>query len=145
MKSLCQSCTTPEDRKSYAKKKRERQKQKETGGPTGEWELFVKIWLERPDHICEGCGKKITVMTPTAFSHTIRTKEDESLRLEKENIDLECFDCHTIWDTGTWEQILGQRNFSSRMAYIKRVRPDLYARKALKIEEFTGVDITKNK
>ena len=139
----CQSCLTAEDKQwLYAKKREKAQNYKKIDRirkPTGEWELFVKIWLKRP-HECTGCEAKLYVMKAENFSHTIRKGEDESLRLEEQNIEIECMDCHQIWDTGTWDKIIKQRNFVKRMKNIKSVRADLYARKVLKIQEFTGVD-----
>ena len=149
IKSKCRDCTTPEDRAEYNAKKFEKAKQykKKTLAnqranykPTGEGELHVKLWLERP-HECTGCGVKLYVMEPTVFSHTIRKKEREDLRLEPDNFELECYDCHFIWDKGTWEQIMKQKNFTKRMEYIKVTDFDLYRRKALKIYDHTGVDI----
>jgi hypothetical protein len=146
----CRDCYPEELKIKDREKKREKAKQykkkavanqKANYKPTGEWEIFVAIWLKR-EHVCTGCGCKLHVMAPVNFSHTIRTKEDESLRHEEENIELECFDCHNVYDTGTWDEIMTKNNFNKRMEYIKQVRPDLYARKALKIQEHTGVDIT---
>lgn len=151
VKSYCRDCMPADVKQAIQDKKREKAKgyAKTTAAnaranykPTGEGELHVKLWLERP-HICTGCDEKLYIIKPSAFSHTIRKAEDESLRLVEENFELECDTCHAIWDQGKWEDIVQQKNFKKRMEYIKLVRPDLYARKALKIFEHTGLNLNE--
>lgn len=146
----CSSCLTPDDKAwLYEKKKTKAKGYNKTSRnnaiaklkPTGEGALHVKLWLSRP-HACTGCDRKLYVMEPTIFSHTIRKAEREDLILEEQNIEIECYDCHHIWDKGTWDKIMKQKNFTRRMEYIKVTDPDLYGRKALKILDYTGVDLT---
>jgi hypothetical protein len=67
---------------------------------TGEWEMFLEIWKERP-HYCvnKKCGKYLGE-EPQAifFSHRKSKGAYPELRLCKDNIDLLCPECHRLWD-----------------------------------------------
>jgi len=67
---------------------------------TGEKELFLQIWEDRP-HFCINCGKFLG-NEPKAFffSHKHSKGADPSKRLDKSNIDLLCWDCHQVRDFG---------------------------------------------
>lgn len=61
---------------------------------TGERELFLEIWEERP-HFCEKCGKFLgNIPKPEFFSHKHSKGSRPDLRLCKENIELNCRECH---------------------------------------------------
>jgi hypothetical protein len=61
---------------------------------TGERVLFLEIWSER-EHICKNCKTLLgSVPCNWMFSHKIAKGVDKSLRLDKGNIDLLCYDCH---------------------------------------------------
>lgn len=66
--------------------------------PTGEAALFKEIWEER-EHICINCkvylGEEPIVHY---FSHRLGKKAHPELRLDKDNIDLLCRDCHYARD-----------------------------------------------
>lgn len=65
---------------------------------TGERELFLKIWLERP-HYCINCGKWLGPEPKNfMFSHRVAKGVSEQQRLNPDNIDLLCFDCHFARD-----------------------------------------------
>jgi DNA-directed RNA polymerase subunit N (RpoN/RPB10) len=62
--------------------------------PTGELELFKEIWLER-EHKCIHCGKYLgDELNIQYFSHKISKGRDSKLRLDKNNIDILCCECH---------------------------------------------------
>jgi hypothetical protein len=66
---------------------------------TGEKELFLEIWEERADadgnHRCKYCDRLLGE-EPLAnyFSHRRAKSLGKKLRLNKDNIDLVCLDCH---------------------------------------------------
>lgn len=80
--------TTPIKCKRYIYKKRN----------TGERQIFLEIWKERP-HLCENCGSNLGE-TPRnyMFSHIKAKSICPSLRLDKSNIRLLCWDCHYALD-----------------------------------------------
>ena len=65
---------------------------------TGEAEMFKQIWEER-EHICINCkvylGEEPIVHY---FSHRLGKGANPELRLDKDNIDLLCRDCHYARD-----------------------------------------------
>ena len=68
--------------------------------PTGEKDLFKKLWKERP-HKCIECNAFLgPVMRPIFFSHKISKGSAPSLRLDPENIDILCVRCHHTWEFG---------------------------------------------
>lgn len=75
---------------------------------TGEREMFMEIWGERP-HYCvnKNCGKYLGE-EPKAiyFSHRKSKGAYPSLRLEKSNIDLLCETCHHEYDHGNRSKII---------------------------------------
>lgn len=82
-------------------KKRTKKKNK------GEKELFLEIWNEKA-HYCENkkCNKWLG-HEPKAifFSHRKPKSIYPELRLDKNNIDLLCQDCHWVWDFGDRKKI----------------------------------------
>lgn len=76
---------------------------------TGERELFLEIWNERP-HYCENpkCRKWLgNELKVFFFSHRKPKSKYPELRLVKSNIDLLCRDCHYREDFGekiNWEE-----------------------------------------
>ena len=83
-KKMCRYCWG----KNYAKPYRYKKK------PTGEKELFLKIWDAR-ERICVKCGDNLG-QEPLAqyFSHIKSKGSRPDLRLNPDNIELLCFDCH---------------------------------------------------
>lgn len=67
---------------------------------TGERELFLKIWNERP-HYCVKCGKWLgDEPRPVFFSHIKSKGAHPELRLDPDNIELLCSECHHIYEFG---------------------------------------------
>jgi hypothetical protein len=94
--------------------------------PTGEAVVFKEIWEER-EHTCVSCLANLgNEARAHYFSHIIKKGSNNSLRLDKNNIVLECMDCHTNWDFGTLEEKKKQLSFKSKMKYIKANAPALY-------------------
>lgn len=61
---------------------------------TGEAALFFEIWIDRP-HYCQHCGHYLGEQPKAHFFHHIKSKgAHPALRLEPENIELVCMDCH---------------------------------------------------
>ena len=72
--------------------------------PTGEREMFLKIWAVRA-HICTNCWDGLG-SEPLAqyFAHIKHKSTHAHLRLVESNIMLLCFECHRLYDQGTKEQ-----------------------------------------
>jgi hypothetical protein len=67
---------------------------------TGELDLFIEIWNERP-HYCVKCSKWLgNSLKPVFFSHIKSKGAYPELRLTKTNIELLCMDCHYIYEFG---------------------------------------------
>lgn len=105
------------------------QKVKKVAGkrkPTGEALMFKEIWEER-EHTCVSCLASLGDEAKAHyFSHIIKKGANNSLRLEKKNIMLECLECHATWDFGTIEQKKKQLSFKAKIKYIKANAPALY-------------------
>lgn len=66
--------------------------------PTGEKELFLSIWLKRP-HICENCTIYLGEEPKTFYFSHIKSKgAHPELRLDENNIELLCLECHQAWE-----------------------------------------------
>lgn len=91
--SLCKFCN--QKRLNEGKEKKPKNKINSVKRKaTGEKELFLKIWEERP-HFCVMCGKWLGHEPKTHyFSHIKAKSVHPELRLEESNIQLLCFDCH---------------------------------------------------
>lgn len=71
---------------------------------TGEAQLFYEIWQERP-HICINCKAHLGNDARTwHFSHIKPKGKYPELRLDKNNIQLLCYDCHYAYDFKTKEK-----------------------------------------
>lgn len=92
----------PEKKKPKAERKRSL--------PSGERDLFLIIWGERP-HYCTNCCAYLGD-EPRAqyFAHIIPKSRGEQYRLDKDNIRLLCFTCHRLYDQGTREQFVRRAN-----------------------------------
>ena len=68
--------------------------------PTGEREMFIEIWNERP-HICCHCKDPLG-HEPIVhyFSHIKPKGKYPELRLVKSNVELLCIECHRKYDFG---------------------------------------------
>lgn len=65
---------------------------------TGEAKMFFDIWNERP-HVCNNCGTHLGHDARTFhFSHIKPKSTYPELRLDKNNIQLLCYDCHYAYD-----------------------------------------------
>lgn len=90
--SLCKFCNTKRLNKNKEVKKQKVKLVKRKA--TGEKEMFLEIWNERP-HYCEMCGKWLGHEPKVHyFSHIKAKSVHPELRLVKSNIQLLCFDCH---------------------------------------------------
>jgi len=77
--------------------------------PTGEAVMFLKIWAERA-HICTNCGAGLGNEARTYYFSHIKSKgAHPELRLKADNIQLLCFECHSLFDTGTQKQFQERR------------------------------------
>lgn len=102
-KVLCGDCVFKNNHggKSQIEVYREREfnrKKKQVFKKTGERDLFLEIWEERP-HICTNCKEELGREPRTyMFSHIKSKGSDSSKRLSKDNIELLCFDCHFAYE-----------------------------------------------
>jgi hypothetical protein len=100
-KGVCIDCVfmNNHDGKTKQQVYKERSKPKKHK-KTGELDLFVEIWNERP-HYCVKCSKWLgSYLKPIFFSHTKSKGAYPELRLVKTNIELLCVDCHWIYEFG---------------------------------------------
>lgn len=100
-KCLCSECVYMNNHNGKTKLQVaiERQKQKKIKAKsTGERQVFLRIWSER-FHVCSNCGRLLGD-TPRSymFSHRIAKGVNEKERLNPNNIDLLCLDCHFARD-----------------------------------------------
>ena len=108
---LCYSC----NRDRIASKRKPMKKGHKT---TGEKELFLQIWSERP-HLCVNCNKDLGTEPRTFFfSHILSKGAHPEKRLLKNNIQLLCYQCHHAYDHGTKEQFL-KRSFKVQVVNLK--------------------------
>jgi DNA-directed RNA polymerase subunit RPC12/RpoP len=95
--SLCFHC----NQKRLAMKRKPWKKSHKT---TGEKDLFIEIWAERPHH-CVNCKKNLGTEPRTFFFSHIKSKgAHPEKRLDKTNIQLLCLQCHQAYDHGTQQQ-----------------------------------------
>lgn len=82
---------------------------------TGEWEMFLEIWSKTKDHYCEKCNCDLgREPKPFIFSHIVQKSKKPELRLDPDNIELLCFNCHHEYEFGTIDK-LKKMNHSQRM------------------------------
>lgn len=68
---------------------------------TGERELFLKIWEER-EHICIHCNRHLgDEPNVFYFSHIKSKGAYPELRLDPDNIELLCIECHQTYEFGS--------------------------------------------
>lgn len=96
-KWLCSECVFKLNHQGKTRvqvyKERSKPKQRKK---TGERDLFLEIWAERA-HYCVKCGKFLGhTPRPEFFSHIHSKGSRPDLRLAKENIELNCRECHYI-------------------------------------------------
>lgn len=95
-KGLCSSCMK---KRSFNLPKKTHVKSKARKA-TGERELFLKIWEER-SHYCQHCGMYLGEEPKSFyFSHIKGKGAYPELRLDPNNIELLCYECHHKWDFG---------------------------------------------
>ena len=72
--------------------------------------LFLEIWEERK-HKCDLCEKHLG-HEPLAFffSHILSKGAYPAFKLNKENIMLNCWDCHQSWDFGDPKKLKNYNN-----------------------------------
>ena len=91
--TLCQWCNNKRLKQGAAKGGPSKRRT-----PTGEAQVFLRIWEER-QHICINCQTHLG-NEPRAhyFSHIKPKSTHSELRLNPDNIQLLCFDCHQAHD-----------------------------------------------
>lgn len=103
-KHLCSECVYKNNHNGKSRYEVQREKQRNTPikknpikyrrKKTGEKELFLAIWEERK-HICNTCGRYLGEEPLVHYFSHIKSKGSHpELRLDKDNIELLCFDCH---------------------------------------------------
>jgi 5-methylcytosine-specific restriction endonuclease McrA len=98
---------TPADGEKHGKSPKNRVKWKPKS--TGERELFLFIWETRP-HYCVNCLANLGDEPRTFyFSHIKGKGAHPDQRLNQNNIQLLCFECHRAYDAGTKEQFEKRR------------------------------------
>lgn len=79
---------------------------------TGEREVFLRIWEDRP-HCCEVCRVAIAEAKAGNFSHILPKGTYPERRLDPANIALLCLDCHNAWHNKP-RAVLCDNTFGSR-------------------------------
>ena len=113
-KKLCSYCN--QKRKDEIKKTQGKKKYRYVKKPTGERELFKRIWETRP-HVCEHCHKPLDLPRVHYFAHIKGKGAYPELRLEESNIKLMCYDfinpsnsCHYLYDNGVNAQFMERKD-----------------------------------
>lgn len=109
-KGVCTECTYRKNHGGRSRQEvyrdRQRSKPLKKKKVTGEYDLFVEIWNERP-HVCANCKTKIEFRSRREFvkkfSHVKSKGAYPELRLDKNNIEINCDICHDIWEFGDRE------------------------------------------
>lgn len=71
---------------------------KKSPEPTGEAEMFKKIWEETDEHFCDNCGDGLGIdMIAWYFSHQKAKSTHNEDRLDPTNTKLNCEPCHTAY------------------------------------------------
>lgn len=85
----------PKPEKAIKEKKKYSYKKK----TTGEKEVFLKIWSERP-HFCQICFTPIGEPSPSNFMHVLAKGQNKYplFKLNPQNIILGCYECHVLFD-----------------------------------------------
>lgn len=100
---LCCACN---DLRKGKKKKKQYRRQ-----PTGELEVFMQIWKDRP-HVSEVSGKPLLPIGHPdwikQFSHILSKGAFPAFRLYKDNIKLVLPDEHQQWETGSRDTLRQQ-------------------------------------
>lgn len=77
---------------------------------TGEAKMFYEIWIERT-HICANCNCALSDEAKTwNFSHIKPKSTHPELRLDKNNIQLLCYECHYAHDFQSKEKYEKRKN-----------------------------------
>lgn len=104
-KNLCSECVfklshSGMDRVTYYRSRTTTKKRKKTG----ERDLFLKIWEER-EHVCVKCERWLGD-EPRAhfFSHITSKGANAAKRLDPENIEILCLECHQREEFGDRRQ-----------------------------------------
>lgn len=64
-----------------------------------EKDFFQEIWEDRP-HQCENCGVSLPEPARTYYFSHIKSKgAHPSLRYDKDNVQLLCYECHYAYDS----------------------------------------------
>ncbi len=102
--------------------------------PTGEKAMFEDIWAKKV-HVCESCGKHLREFNVSYFSHIIAKGIRKDLRLDPNNIVLECIDCHNTWGNGKFKDKMLQHSWERKLAYIAANDKELYAKYTFLIDK----------
>lgn len=77
---------------------------------TGEAKVFREIWETRP-HVCTNCKAYLgSEAKAIFFSHIKRKSQYPKLRLDPNNIELHCAECHIARDQGTEAKYLSRKD-----------------------------------
>lgn len=119
-KGICAECVYKKNHGGMSRQEVYKGKQKSkplhSRKVTGEYELFLEIWNERP-HVCENCGVPIFFRNRKEFvkkfSHVKSKGAYPELRLDKGNIQILCDTCHSLWEFGDREEFYNKGRHSS--------------------------------
>jgi hypothetical protein len=86
---------------------------------TGEKKMFLEIWEER-EHKCVLCDKFLG-WEPNIFyfSHILTKGAYPKFRLNKDNIMLNCMDCHIVWDNGDASKLKNHKEWKEKKEELK--------------------------
>ncbi len=76
-------------------------------------EVDEKAWDEEMWY-CWSCGRG----QPLSHSHACSRGQDKELMLDKDNIFLQCIDCHDAWENRVWKKIVKFRNLRDMLFYV---------------------------
>ncbi|MBA7611584.1 hypothetical protein ES703_18811 [subsurface metagenome] len=76
-------------------------------------EIDQKAWDEERWH-CWSCGKSQSL----THSHACSRGQNKELMLDKDNIFLQCIECHEAWENRIWNKIVNFKNLKEMLFYV---------------------------
>lgn len=89
--------------------------------------------VQNGTYFCKGCGHSHVGLDK---SHILSVGLYKHLELVKENMQLMCRKCHTIWESGTIEEKMELLCFAANLLIIQKYDIEAYNKLITKVEEY---------